>query len=120
MRAICFAIGILLTAIGIVGVFVPLLPTTVFLISAAWLFKKSSPRFERYLLQHRVFGPAIHNWRKNGAIARGAKLTAVCGMTAGYLIFFFASDPNTLVAVLVAIALGCSALYVISRPSYDN
>jgi len=120
MRTVFFCLGLLMTMIGAIGIFIPLLPTTVFLILAAGLFAKSSPRFEGYLLQHRVFGQAIRNWRRNGSIAGRAKGAAVIGMTAGYTIFLIVSDPDTLVAVIVAIVLGCSAAYVISRPTADG
>lgn len=63
-------------ATGIVGIFLPLLPTTPFVLFAAFCFSRSSSRCERWLLQHKTFGPLIADWRAHRAIPLRAKQLA--------------------------------------------
>jgi uncharacterized membrane protein YbaN (DUF454 family) len=116
MRIVYLAVGFLFLALGVVGAFLPLLPTTIFLILAAGSFAKSSPKLESWLLNHPTFGPSIRRWRDTGAIAPQAKAIATAGMAAGYGLFLLSARPGLPLASLVAaILLGC-ALFVVSRP----
>jgi uncharacterized membrane protein YbaN (DUF454 family) len=116
-RRIAFlAAGCLMVALGIIGAFLPIMPTTEFLIAAAWCFGKSSPRLEAWMLDHPSFGPVILQWREHGAVPRKAKVMAVCGMTLGYVMFWFHVKPRLLFACLVAVFMLASAIYVVSRP----
>jgi uncharacterized membrane protein YbaN (DUF454 family) len=115
-RGLYLTAGIILTGIGIVGAFLPLLPTTIFLIMAAWCFGRSSPRFEAWLLNHPQFGPPLRAWRSSGAIPRRAKYLAFTGMAAGYAIFYVSAAPRWPAALLVAAVMLCSAIYVGTRP----
>ena len=65
---------------GIVGIFVPGLPTTVFILIAAYAASRGSDRLHRYLLQHPRFGPAIRDWQAHGAVSRRAKWAATLAM----------------------------------------
>lgn len=116
-RAVYLVLGLLLTALGVVGAFLPLLPTTIFLILAAACFAKSSPRLEAWILNHKQFGPLVRDWRAHGAIPRRAKILACLGMAAGFVIFFVSAHPNLWLALLVAAALAACAAFVVSRPS---
>jgi uncharacterized protein len=69
--------------LGIVGIFVPLLPTTPFVLLAAFCFSRGSLRCERWLLQHPRFGPMVRDWRANRAIPLRAKQLATALMAAG-------------------------------------
>ena len=62
-RAIYTAAGMLCVGLGFLGLFLPLLPTTVFILVAAACFSRSSPRFYGWLMNHGTFGPAIRAWR---------------------------------------------------------
>jgi uncharacterized membrane protein YbaN (DUF454 family) len=115
-RGLYFTGGIILTGIGIIGAFLPLLPTTIFLIMAAWCFSRSSPRFEAWLLNHRQFGPPLRAWRSSGAIPRRAKYLAFTGMATGYAIFYVSATPRWPTALAVAVVMLASALYVGTRP----
>ena len=88
LHPLYFALGTLCVVLGIIGIFVPLIPTTAFLILTAWCFARSSRRAEKWLLEHRVFGPTIVAWRPNGAISRKHKIVALAGMTVGMAMFF--------------------------------
>src|SRR4029450_4529784 len=71
------ALGFIATGCAIAGAVLPLVPTTPFLLLAAYAFARSSPRLHAWLLNHRQFGPLITNWEQHGAIPRGAKITAM-------------------------------------------
>jgi uncharacterized membrane protein YbaN (DUF454 family) len=116
-RGFFFCLGCIMLALGLIGAVTPLLPTTIFLILAAWCFSRSSPRLEVRLLDHPRFGPTLRGWRANGAISRPAKAMACTGMTVGFVVFWFSAHPELLLAACVAALLLASALYVVSRPT---
>lgn len=72
--------GFLLIVIGAIGIVVPGLPTTIFLIGAAACFAKSSPCLHSWLLSHKWFGPVIKDWQQNKSIPRKAKFVALFSM----------------------------------------
>ena len=69
--------GVLFVAVGTIGVILPLLPTTPFLLLAAYCFAHSSPKLHDWLLNHRSFGPLISNWDRYGSIDRRSKCIAM-------------------------------------------
>lgn len=116
IRWVWFGLGWLLVALGFIGALLPVMPTTIFLIGAVACFTRSSPRFERWLLDHRWFGPPLRNWRERGAVPIKAKIFAIGSMAGGYGIFFLTLHPALWLAILVGAAILASALYVGSRP----
>lgn len=116
MRIIYLGLGWIMVATGIAGAFLPVLPTTPFLLLALWCFTRSSPKLEKWLLEHPRFGKSLREWREKGAIARRAKIAAVCLMAASYAIFWFTSNPSTMLASIVAFVMCCSAAFVVTRP----
>lgn len=76
-RLLFFVLGCLCFALGVVGAFVPLLPTTPFLLLAAACWARSSQRFHDWLLAHRVFGPTLRSWRAHRALPPGVKGKAI-------------------------------------------
>ena len=116
-RVAWLCLGLVLVGIGFVGAFVPLLPTTDFLILALPCFARSSPRLELWLLRHPRFGPALVGWRERGAIPRHAKLASCLGMTIGFALFCWAVRPSWIVALIVAAVLVACATWVLRRPS---
>lgn len=116
-RIALIAFGWLCVAVGLVGVVVPGLPTTIFMIIAAWAFSRSSARFQRWLLEHPRFGPAVIAWRENGAIPPRAKLLALVTMASSlaFISFFVAHDwvlPAVVGAIMTAVAV-----YILTRPN---
>ncbi|MEM9635327.1 MAG: YbaN family protein [Pseudomonadota bacterium] len=103
--------------VGIVGAFLPLLPSTIFFIMAAACFARSSPALEARILSHPVFGPPVIAWREHGAISPRSKMIALAGMALGYGLFLYSVTPDLWLALIVAaVMLGC-ATYVVTRPS---
>jgi len=88
------ALGTLFLLIGIVGVFLPVLPTTPFLLLATACYARSSRRFYNWLMNHPTFGPLIIEWRRYRSIPWKIKLAAVATMllTFGSSILFFIRD----------------------------
>lgn len=81
-RWLLLVLAALALATGVVGIFVPGLPTTVFLLIAAWAAARSSPRLHRWLLGHRVFGKLIRDWQAGGRVSRRSKWNATVAMAA--------------------------------------
>lgn len=114
------ALGLVLVAVGFVGIFVPLLPTTDFMLLALPCFARSSPRLEAWLLGHPRFGPGLRAWRKTGAVPRHAKIAACIGMMAGYGLFWLHVRPNLGLAVAVAAGMLATAIWILRRPAPED
>ncbi|MFM9871291.1 YbaN family protein [Achromobacter xylosoxidans] len=76
MRALWLILGCAMLALGVIGAFLPVMPTTIFLILAAACFSRSSPRLERWLLDSPTYGPSLRAWREQGGGV--AQRQAVC------------------------------------------
>ena len=90
MKTLYIVLGSISLGLGILGIFLPLLPTPPFLLLTAALYFKGSPRLYNWLLNHRHFGPYIRNFRENKAIPLRAKIISLVLMwgTMLYCIFF--------------------------------
>ena len=75
-KTLFMALGFLFIALAVMGVFLPLLPTTPFILVAAYFFSKSSDRWHQWLLENRVFGPILYNWESSRCIPSFAKMLA--------------------------------------------
>ncbi len=117
MRGLFLALGVGFVVLGFAGAFLPVLPTTPFLILAAACFARSSPRLENWLLQHRRFGPLLRDWRRRGAIPVRAKLMSLGGMALGFALFWFGGHPGPLLTAAVLLLMLVGLVYVFSRPS---
>ncbi|MFW2831441.1 YbaN family protein [Sphingomonas sp. ID0503] len=115
MRLVYLALGLLAVALGVIGVFLPLLPTVPFLILAAFCFARANPAWERRLLEHPRFGPPIRAWREHGAIGRAGKTGAVIGLTGSAVIGLFVL-PGLWRFLPLTVAVACGA-WILSRPS---
>ena len=88
-RLLLLAIGVCSLALGIAGIFLPVLPTTPFVLLAAACAAKASPRFNRWLHQHTTFGPMVRNWEQKRAIPRKAKWLSSGMMAASVLLLLW-------------------------------
>lgn len=115
-RPFWFCLGAVALFLGVVGVVLPILPTTPFVILAAFCFGKSSSRVYRLLLENRIFGPIIADWKTHGAIATKYKMIALF-MMVGAILLSIAMGVRKEVLALQVLVMGSAAGYVLSRPS---
>lgn len=112
-KSIYLSLGIFFVLLGLLGVFLPLLPTTPFIILATFFFSQSSETCHRWLLNNRVFGPVLYNWEKNRCIPLFAKKLSFT------MIFFFGSFslytiPLIWVKILTAALIGYACYFIYS------
>ena len=115
-RALWLLLGMVAVGLGAVVVVLPLLPTTPFLLLAAFAFARSSERWHQWLVNHQIFGPLIEDWNRYGAISRSAKTVSVLSMLAVVLISVTLKVPALVLAVQ-AVVLMMVAIFMLSRPS---
>lgn len=102
MRGVFFGLGVMFFGLGLLGVVVPGLPTTVFILLAAYCWAKSSRRFYAYLLRHKIFGKMIIDWQERRAMPRFAKYMAWGMMSVSVVVLLFSlPDGKLWVAGLV-------------------
>ena len=115
LRWLLLAFAGLCLALGVIGVFVPGLPTTVFILMAAWAAARSSPRLHSWLWFHPLFGGMLRDWVHGGCVARRAKWRAsvLMALCAGVL---FVTSTRLWIAALASTAMACVLLWLWLRP----
>lgn len=117
LRWLLIGFGWLMICVGIIGIFVPVMPTTVFLIAALWAFSRSSRKFQQWLWTHPVFGPPVRNWHLYRVIPIRGKVLAVIVMTLSFVyVAIWVAEDWQLPAIVGAIMLP-AALYIVTRRS---
>jgi uncharacterized protein len=106
MRIVLLVAGWLAMALGLAGVFLPLLPTTPFLLLAAACFLRSSPRLHAKLMAHPRLGPFLEQWRRERSIPRAAKRRAYVLVLACFALSIALVDPAALKVLLAVLGLG--------------
>jgi hypothetical protein len=116
-RGVYFSIGAVSVALGVIGIFVPLWPTTCFLLLAGWCFARSSQRAERWLHENRLFGSYLRDYRERGIISSRVRRTSVATLWifigASALLF---AGRLWVVALLLLVA-GAVTLHLYSLPT---
>ncbi len=107
--------GVLAILLGVIGIFLPLLPTTPFLLLAAACFARGSPRLHQALLQHRVFGRYLSDYEQGRGIPRRAKITALVMMWSSLCFAIWRFELLWLRLLLMAIGAGVT-LYLLRLP----
>lgn len=116
-RTTARALGFVFFAIGLAGVVLPLLPTTIFWILAAALFAHSSPTMRARIFAWPRIGPVVRDYLEDGAVGRPAKLAAALGIAFGVGVVWLVLWREPALAGLVTAAMALVALYVGTRPS---
>ena len=88
-KKLLLSLGLLCVGLAFLGVFVPGIPTTPFLIVALWAFAQSSKKFHSWLLNHKKFGPLLHNWESHKVVPRNAKILMVILQTFAVVIIHY-------------------------------
>ncbi|MFC7333239.1 YbaN family protein [Rhodocista pekingensis] len=109
-------LGYTFVAIGAVGVVLPVLPTTPFLLLAVWAFMRSNPEAAAKLLNHSRFGPLLRAWHEEGAIPTRAKIMSISLMFGAWLIVLWRSNGMLLPAIVGTILVG-TGTYILTRPA---
>ena len=109
-------VGIVSLALGGLGVVLPLLPTTPFILVAAFAFAGSSDRLHQWLLDHELFGSLIADWQSYGAISRRTKLVSVLAMAAVLGISLVLELPSHAIIIQIVL-LSAAAAFILSRPA---
>lgn len=115
-KAFWVAAGFIALALGIIGIPLPLLPTTPFLILAAFCFGKSSDRLHDWLVTHPKLGPPIASWREHGAISKKGKIAAGLAMAAAFVISLIAGVASFILGIQ-AVVLALVSLFIFTRPT---
>ena len=110
------AFGWLNVGLGVVGAFLPVMPTTIFFIVALWAFSRSSLRFHGWLYNHPRFGPPLQAWHKHRVIPLPAKLFAVAMMSASLIYVSVYVAESWLLPLGLSLMLGAVAAYILTRP----
>lgn len=117
-RTILLIIGWLAIVLGTLGVFLPLLPTTPFILLAAWCFSRSSPRFHHWLLHRSWFGPYLRHWQQHRAMPPGAKSRAIAVIIVTFAVSLWLVNI-TWVRILLLAMLMCLLFFMWRIPVVD-
>ena len=109
-------IGLVLVALGVIGIVLPVMPTTIFFILALGCFTRSSPKLAAWLLNHPRYGATLRHWQEHKVVPVKAKWFAGLGMLAGFTLLTL-SNPVGWILYIVGVIEVCVMLYLLSRPA---
>ena len=116
LRRATFVVGVVFVVFGTVGIFVPLWPTTPFLLAAGWCFFRSSPKAYFWLRSRPHLGKAIDDWERKGAIATSAKLFALSTLL-GSLVIIWWIVPFLWIQMSVTVLFSIVSTFILTRPA---
>jgi len=115
VKIICFSLAWVSFLLGIIGAFLPVLPTTPFLILSAFLFSKSSPRFHTWLLNLPLAGEGIKEWQEHKVIRPRAKILCVTMIFLSLTLIYLNGKISFFIKVPVTLTLVSVGFFVLSR-----
>ncbi|WP_082825440.1 MULTISPECIES: YbaN family protein [Marinomonas] len=104
---------------GIIGIYLPLLPTTPLVLLAAWCFSKSSKRFHSWLLNHKFFGPIVRDWQSEDGIPKRSRNRAIIFMWLGMSISMLIVYRFWATVGLISIGV-CVSIYLLRLPLRED
>jgi uncharacterized membrane protein YbaN (DUF454 family) len=117
IRAVLIVLGTVFLALGAVGLLIPVLPTTPFVLLAAACYLRASERLHRWLVNSRTFGPTIVAWQEHGAIPPRAKAIAIAMVILTFSFsILFAIEPPIMRAGLAGLGI-ILVVWLARRPS---
>ncbi len=115
LRQLYLCVGYGSLAVAVLGVVLPLLPTTPFLLLAVWAFSRSDPRLVEWVLRQPYLGPLLRDWREEGAIPLSAKCFALATLITSWLLVA-TTATTALVPIILGAVMGSVAVYIVTRP----
>jgi len=120
VRWIFALLGALFLALGVAGMFLPILPTTPFLLSAAACFARASSRVYNWLLNHSVLGPVVLEWRRHRSMPYRAKIIALVMMVVSFSVSILFFVPYWQAQLAMALFGTGMAVWLYRIPSRDR
>ena len=114
-----FVCGLIFMVVGIVGIALPVLPTTPFILLAIYFFSRSSEKFHDWCLRIPGFGERIAEWQKFKIIRKRAKIQAIIIICASVMYLFFKGTLSTSVKVIALSSLALVVIFIATRPSEE-
>lgn len=111
------ALGLTSTGLGVLGAFLPVMPTTCFLLAALWAFSKSSPRLHSWLWHHPRLGASLRRWQEHRCIPREAKVAAIVSMLGSLCFVVFVTEIGAIGLSATIAFMGLGAFFVLRAPS---
>lgn len=115
MRFVWLILGVVSLVLASGGIILPLVPTVPFLLLSAFFFARSSPTLLAWLLDHKIFGPPIQNWRRHGSISLRAKIFAGVSIIVTLAISIFFRVPSVVLIVQIPVLI-VVLVFIWSRP----
>ena len=116
-RYVLIGLGSLFLGLGVLGVFLPVLPTTPFVLLAAACYARSSERLHQWLLNNRVLGPSIREWDETKSIGRRAKITAILMIVTSFSFTVYVMEELMVRIGLIALGVGLVVFLLMVRTS---
>lgn len=117
MKPVLFVLGWISFGLGVIGALIPILPTTPFMILAAYLFSKSSPRFHAWLLSLPVAGPAVREWNEHRVVRKRAKVLCATMIMLSLSVIWVKVDVPVLLKIFLTVLLVSVCTFVVTRKS---
>jgi len=117
MRWVFLGLGVGFVALGVAGIFLPLLPTTPFMLLATACFARSSDRFYHWLLDHPLLGATVREWQQHRSIPRRTKWIAIVTMAATLAVSVLFFIPHVALQIALALFGAVLAIYLYRIPS---
>lgn len=114
LRFLLFGLGVASVITGFIGIFLPLLPTTPFVLFAAWCFMRSSERAHNWIYQQPLLATTLINWKKERAISRRTKILAVSMILISIAVMSFKIKQLYILIPVVFILL-CVSIFILTR-----
>ena len=120
MKPVYFATGWLFFFLGVIGVVLPVLPTTPFMLLALWAFSKSSVRFHYWLYNHKFFGPPLKKWHQYRVIPLSAKILSVSMMGVSLVYLLLYRQMHVSIMIIVSLLMLYGMWFILTKPSSVN
>ncbi len=116
VRWLYLALGWVCTGLGVVGAFLPVIPTTPFLLVAVWAFSRSSLRLRNWLYHHPHYGASIRDWFEHGEISVRVKIIAITAMSFSVPTFYILTGSQ-IASILYLLVMASTVVFIATRPS---